>query len=177
MTGIYKIESKCKPELCYIGSSVNILNRWRHHLRDLRVNKHRSNLLQQHYNNYSRSDLLFSILLECEKEDLLNIEQAFLDSTNSFFNICKIAGSTFGTERSEESKQKMKRVVSEETRKKLSESHKGIFPSKETRLKLSKIHKGRIPWNKGIKMKPMKDTQKTNIGNARRGKKYPREDK
>ena len=97
------------------------------------------------------SDLQFSILLECEKEDLIKIEQAFIDFNNPWFNICKVAGSTFGTERSEESRLKMKRVVSEETKKKLSESHKGKYPSEETRKKLSVAHKGLNTWSKGSK--------------------------
>ena len=45
----------------------------------------------------------------------------------------------------------MKRVVSEETKKKLSESHKGKYPSEETRKKLSVAHKGLNTWSKGSK--------------------------
>jgi hypothetical protein len=39
---------------------------------------------------------------------------------------------------------------SEETKRKISESHKGIRPSDETRRKLSKAHMGIVTWNKGL---------------------------
>ena len=40
-------------------------------------------------------------------------------------------------------------IISEETRRRLSESHKGIYLSEEVKQKLSESHKGRTPWNKG----------------------------
>jgi group I intron endonuclease len=121
-SGIYKIQSICKPERCYIGSAINIRNRWRGHLNDLKRNKHSNNRLQNHFKKYGESDLQFSILLGCEKEDLIKIEQYFIDSYNPWFNICKIAGNSLGTKR-----------------------------SIETRRKISEHQIGRIPWNKGTK--------------------------
>ena len=41
ITGIYKIESKLKPERIYIGSAVNISKRWLLHLSRLRRDKHK----------------------------------------------------------------------------------------------------------------------------------------
>jgi 5-methylcytosine-specific restriction endonuclease McrA len=38
---------------------------------------------------------------------------------------------------------------SESTRKKISDSHKGLKPSKKTIKKLSESHKGKISWNRG----------------------------
>jgi GIY-YIG catalytic domain. len=61
-SGIYKIESKLKPERIYIGSAINIGQRWRVHLSDLRKQKHHSKKLQNHYNKYGEVDLSFSIL-------------------------------------------------------------------------------------------------------------------
>ena len=67
-SGIYKIESKIKPERIYIGSSVNIIARWKNHLYELRKNKHRNNKLQNHYNKYGESDLLFSIMSKSHRK-------------------------------------------------------------------------------------------------------------
>lgn len=114
VSGVYKIQSNVKSNRIYIGSAVNIRKRWGHHLSDLRRNKHGNGKLQNHYNKYGESDLQFSILLGCEKSDLLKAEQYFIDSYKPFFNINPIAGSNLG------------RIFSEETRKKNSESHKGI---------------------------------------------------
>lgn len=41
------------------------------------------------------------------------------------------------------------RLVTEETRKKLSEARKTYVVSEETRRKLSESHKGQTAWNKG----------------------------
>lgn len=52
---------------------------------------------------------------------------------------------------SESQKGKKRTPLSEEHRKKISESRKGITLSEETRRKLSESHKGRTAWNKGKK--------------------------
>lgn len=141
-TGIYKIQSKYKPERKYIGSAVDYNDRKRCHLKDLRANKHHSPKLQRHYNKYGEDDLMFDLIIECSKCDLLIYEQFFLDAYNPFFNTCKIAGNTSGVK------------ASLETRKKQSIAHKGIVGiwkgkklSEEHRKNLSLSHKGRIaPW-------------------------------
>ena len=46
---------------------------------------------------------------------------------------------------------KLGRVVSQETRDKLSTSLKGKIRSIESRRNISEAHKGQIPWNKGMK--------------------------
>jgi group I intron endonuclease len=107
-SGIYEIKSKIKPTRIYIGSSNDISDRWRCHLKDLKINKHKNGRLQNHYNKYGESDLQFSILLGCENEDLIKIEQFFIDSYKPFFNISKIAGNPFlGLNHSEETKRKI----------------------------------------------------------------------
>jgi group I intron endonuclease len=133
--GIYQIQSKIKPERVYIGSSIRIESRWNVHLRELRLNIHHSSKLQRHFNKYGESDLSFSILCRCNKEDLIVIEQKFLDSNNPFFNECCNAGNKLGFKHSEETISKMKKPhhrfskkkkrLSKETRKKLSDSHLG----------------------------------------------------
>lgn len=211
ISGIYQIQSKIKPNKIYIGSAVNISERWRIHLFTLKTNIHRNIKLQRHYNKYGKLDLQFSILLGCEKGDLIKHEQFFIDSYKPFFNICQIANSCLGIKRSnesneknrqwhlgrkqsietitkrnvkntgrkntEETKQKMRDTAilnnnkpyiklqrhlcrlgtkaSEETRKKQSDSHKGIKMSEENKIKLSKrvrgnkFRLGKTPWNKG----------------------------
>lgn len=198
--GIYKIESKIKLERIYIGSAANINNRWSCHIKDLRKNKHGNKKLQNHYNKYSESDLQFSILLGCNKIDLVKIEQYYIDSYNPWFNICKIAGSPIGVKRSIETKNRMSdsrkgiknhnfgKSLSLEVRQKISNSHKGkLHPhkgyvhSKETKQKLSNSLKGRTPWNKGkpnpCYHPPHSEEQKIKIGNASRGRRHTEESK
>jgi len=140
ISGIYKIQSQTKPSRYYIGSAVNIHKRWQYHLQDLKRDKHHSKKLQRHFNKYGESDIQFSIILSCDKEDLLKIEQYFIDSYNPYFNVCKKAGSQLGRHWK----------VSKEGRKNILEgrmgnqSHKGQHHSEETRQKMSKAAK--IVW-------------------------------
>jgi group I intron endonuclease len=146
-SGLYQIQSKIKPERIYIGSAVSIGNRWCCHLHGLRRNKHSNNKLQNHYNKYGESDLQFSVLLSCDKKDLIKTEQFFIDSLNPWFNICQKANSHLGIKMSEEAKRKMSLAkigikLSDEHRKKISAKGKNRKHSDETKRKLSELHKG-----------------------------------
>jgi group I intron endonuclease len=112
LSGIYKIQSTIHPERIYIGSAVNIENRWYEHLKKLRRNKHHSIKLQNHFNKYGENDLTFSIVLGCDKQCLIIHEQYFLDALDPFFNICKKADNTFGVKGvwSDETKESDERV-------------------------------------------------------------------
>lgn len=132
ITAIYKIQSKIKPDRIYIGSAVDVSDRWRCHLKTLRKRTHHSPKIQRHFDKYGESDLQFSILLSCDKENLLKVEQYFIDSYNPYFNSCKIAGSQLGMSRSSESK------------KRISDGHKG-------QISWNKGKKGlQVAWNKGL---------------------------
>lgn len=144
LTGIYKIQSLSKPERIYIGSAINFENRKYEHLKKLRRNTHHSKYLQNHFNKYGESDLIFTFILGCEKESLLIHEQYFLDALNPCFNVCKKAGNTLG----------IKGVWSEETRHRFSEYRKanskgeknGFFHKKHTdeaKRKMSLKRKGK----------------------------------
>jgi len=98
----------------------------------LKRGTHHSGKLQNHYNKYGASDLLFSFLLGCEESQRLVIEQYFIDAYNPWFNVSKFANRSFTQSQSEESNRKR------------SEKEKGKIP-------WNKGIKGSIPWNKGKK--------------------------
>ena len=123
--------------------------------------------LQRHFNKYGETDLQFSVLVGCEKEDLLKTEQYFLDSYKPYFNNSPTAGNTLGFKFSEESKKRLSEklkgrkawnigfILSEETRKKISEAKKGICtnPMNDAmKLKISKKLKG-LPQSEDTKRK------------------------
>lgn len=146
VSGIYKIQSLIKPNRCYIGSSSDIYTRWYNHKRELKLNKHQNQRLQNHYNKYGIEDLVYSILLGCEINDLIKIEQYFIDTYDPFFNLCKTAGN-------------ISRVLSEETLLKMSKSHKGLNTwikgrrlTEDQKRNISEKLKGRPAPNKGKKM-------------------------
>lgn len=144
ISGIYKIESKINPERIYIGSAVNMQQRKCTHFCLLRNNKHANIKLQSHFNKYGESDLVFSVLLGCEKNELLANEQFFIDSISPFFNICKIAGNTLGRKWSIETRIKLQtrtcwskgKKMSADWCKKNGDAHRGIHPSLEVRYKI-----------------------------------------
>ena len=149
ITGIYKIQSRIKSERIYIGSTVDINRRWRSHIIALRKNKHHSKKLQRHYIKYQESDLQFSILLRCEKEDLLKMEQYFLDVYHPYFNNSKKAGNCMGVKHSKATRIKYSKAKkgkkyflgkhhSEDTRDKMRKPK-----SLRHRLCLSLAHKGK----------------------------------
>ena len=105
-SGIYKITSP--SEKMYIGSAIRFKKRWHLHLHKLRHGKHENSKLQKSFNKYGECNLKFSILLICSKHDLLFFEQRVLDILKPEYNICTIAGSSFGVKRSEITKSKQR---------------------------------------------------------------------
>lgn len=163
MTGIYQIQSKIKPERIYIGSAVNIRERWHNHLSFLKRGDHASIKLQNHFNKYGKDDLIFTILIGCDKEDLLTSEQFYLDSKIHWFNICQIAGNSLGTKRTEEIKKKISErlkgnkynlgrrwKMSEEGKQNVSNGRKGVRMSEEARKHISEIRKEYYKTERGI---------------------------
>jgi group I intron endonuclease len=131
ISGIYIIQSIIKPERKYIGSSININRRKYLHFWDLQRGKHKNMKLQRHFNKYGIDDLVFSVLIGCDKETLLAYEQFYIDALNPYFNLCPIAGNSLGVKRSEEFKRK------------ISEANTGKKRSKEVCEQMSKVRKGR----------------------------------
>lgn len=173
LSGIYKIQSKRKPERIYIGSAKNVRKRWVRHKVDLKNNAHGSSKLQRHYNKYGKDDFKFVLLVECNPEELIQTEQFFIDSYNPFFNTCPKAYSPAGRPIKDETREKLRKanlgkkghpawnkgkagVYSAERIEALREALKNRPPLRlniphtlESRAKMSESKRGQIPWNKG----------------------------
>ena len=146
ISGIYKIQSRVKPDRAYIGSAMNIPDRWRLHLWELDLNRHHSSKLQNHYNKYGKDDFEFSIIEPCLPAFLTATEQKYLDELNPFFNIAKIAGSTLGIKHTDEFKEKIRQF---NTGRKRTDEHKGKIATAQ--MGESNSMYGVEPWNKGKK--------------------------
>lgn len=148
-SGVYKITC-LKNNKLYIGSSKNILNRWKTHKFFLKNNKHINKFLQNAWNKYGEVNFLFEILEVCEESFLLLKEQYWMDLTNCYnrkigFNACVKADRPLGYKHTKEDKKKMSNIKKDQYDKKLITSnfkHKKNFKhSFETieKIKASKI--------------------------------------
>lgn len=110
--GIYKIKNIITGKF-YIGSSLEIKQRWQRHLKDLENNKHHSIILQRAWNKYGKENFIFEILEECSIENLLILEQEYLDNYLPVYNICPNAGNSYGRKDSIETKMKKRKIALE----------------------------------------------------------------
>ena len=113
-SGIYSIKNKITHKI-YVGSAIDINDRWRCHIKDLKNNKHHSPYLQKSWNKYGTEMFEFQILEECEKEVLIEREQYWIDYFDSYrngYNSTPKAGNTLGFKMSEYSKLKMSNIKS-----------------------------------------------------------------
>jgi len=189
-SGIYQIKSELNDK-SYIGSAVDLNDRKRVHLRDLKNKRHCNIHLQRHYNKYGRKDLYFSILEFCKKEMLIEREQHYLDTLRPEFNICKIAGSSLGVKHSEEAKQKISKAnkknnarywlgkhFTEETKQKLSKALKGRFTGKDNGM-YGTHHSKEAKQKISIAQKAVvySEERKARMSKAQKGRKFTEEHK
>ncbi len=136
--GVYCIKNLIN-EKSYIGSSGNILSRWRQHLRALEKGNHHSKILQRAYNKYGLENFEFIILEECEKSKniIVELEQLYLDSKKPEYNCSPTAGSTLGYKHPPE----FGEAISKRQLGKPSKL-KGTKKDEEFKLKISKVTSG-----------------------------------
>jgi len=162
--GVYEIRNTVNNHR-YIGSSVNIPDRFRLHKRNLNNQTHDNPHLQSAWNKYGGEVFAFRALLYCDRDMTLFYEQACLNGMRTDYNItfnayapnlgrvwsaevkAKMSKASQGKRHSEESRRKISagnkgRKKSEEEIRKHAEAVRGIIPSEESRRKMSKAHKG-----------------------------------
>jgi group I intron endonuclease len=126
-SGIYCITLAGKV---YIGASKHIEMRWHEHLKLLNRGRHKNIHLQNSYNKYGSDSLQFMILCLCSIDDLENTEYLYInlyDSCNRVFGYNLMNGG-MGFSR-----------LSDETRARMSDSHRRLWKDKEHREKMCKI--------------------------------------
>gem|GEM_PF-4721834 len=141
---IYCIKSPVTFEIRYIGQSSVGVKRFNTHLAFAKLKN--KTPIQKFINKYLSKGIqpLFEVLEYCSEDELNTKEIEFIKYFKS--QGCNLLNMTDGGEGAKG------RIVSSETRLKMSISHRGKKMSKEHRLKTSLRCKGMIPWNKGFKM-------------------------
>jgi len=82
--GVYKI-TNIKNNKIYIGSSKNILQRWKNHIKELEKNKHKNFYLQHDWNEYKKDSFIFEVLIECSEATRYSVEQEYLNNLMPFY--------------------------------------------------------------------------------------------
>lgn len=109
-SGIYEIKN-IKSLKTYIGSSKDCDKRRNRHFSELRNNKHKNSHLQNSFNLHGSEFFTFRIIEIVEKREMLiKREQFYLNLFKPVFNINKIANSSLGVKRSEETKEKIRKA-------------------------------------------------------------------
>jgi group I intron endonuclease len=126
----------------YVGSAVSFTRRWYSHRRELNRGTHHSKKLQHAWTKYGSEAFSFIILEAVEdRANLLVREQFWIDhlksASRSGLNMCPNSRSQLGMRHSEDAKRRigekgLGRKMSAESRRKLSDSKKGIRPSAAT---------------------------------------------
>jgi group I intron endonuclease len=173
--GIYLIRNTVNGKV-YIGQTRCLETRWRIHRNQLLGNKHFNKHLQASWNKYNGA-FEFEIVLYCSRQELNEMEIALIELSESFnakigFNKTK-GGEHF--ELTEEGKRNIgnsKRGIplSEEHKAKIGRFHKGKVVSEDTRKKLSASGLGRVGANLG---KCLSEETKRKMAEAKLGKKRP----
>lgn len=153
-SGIYAIVNTVNGKR-YVGSSTNIEKRKVNHLALLRGNYHQNDHLQKAWNKYGERVFNFLVIEEVPIEQLLDVEQMYLDANANGYNIALVAGTSpmAGRKHSDKSRNKNRlshlgRKQSVETKEKhrlsmLGNKHGcGNIPSEETRDKLRTAMRG-----------------------------------
>jgi group I intron endonuclease len=148
-SGIYEIVNNVTGKR-YIGSTVNLGMRRSSHFSGLRRGDHKNAHLQNAWNKHGECSFEFRVILECDTDGLLDLEQRYIDAYewDSLYNLSPTAGSTSGVKYSEDACAKISevqagRVCSEETRSRMSKAQTGRKHSEETRAKMSRSQAGR----------------------------------
>ena len=85
MIGIYKIENKVNSKV-YIGQSIDIENRWKCHISYLSRGIHNNKHLQSAWDKYGKENFVFSVIEECDIENLNKREIYWINNFDSYKN-------------------------------------------------------------------------------------------
>lgn len=147
ISGIYEIKNIANNKI-YIGSSNNVYKRKREHFSSLRNGTHCNEHLQRAYNLYGKNNFKFKIVEICEENDLLKIEQAYLDKYFDKGINCYNENPIACKPPSRKGKIPWNKgrtgIYTKETLHKMSKSRKGFRHSEKTKIKLKNMAKDKI---------------------------------
>ena len=157
MIGIYKITNPIGE--IYIGQAVDIEKRWQQHRYESNWNYYK---LYNSFRKYGVDNHTWEVQKECLREELNRIERYYQEEFDTVENGLnhlyqeadekpKILSEETKRKISEANKGKKGKPHSEESKRKISEAMKGIERSEETKRKISEAKRGNLGPNRGKK--------------------------
>jgi group I intron endonuclease len=172
VSGIYCIEHVPTGRR-YLGSAYNLIKRRQQHYRELRDGKHFNRHLQSAVRKYGFDEFRWIVLevTASDKHSRYDAEQRWLNTLPpDSYNVCPCPRGTAG------------RPVTDESRRKMSESRRSWRPSKEFREHLSLVGKGRKLSRESIEKGaakrrgvPLSESHRESLRRANLGKRYSAE--
>lgn len=157
VVGIYAIENLSNGKK-YIGQSTDVSRRITYHKYMLKSGRHKNKTMQRDYDECG-GNFSFGVLERCAKGDLDPLEKEYIareKSNDPEFGYNTEAGGYHVRKMCEQTKRKLSERFSNgranflgrkhtpESKRKMSESHKGWHPTQETLKKMSDVQKGKI---------------------------------
>lgn len=139
LSGVYSIRSEFCEKL-YIGSSICIKKRVREHRYRLRNDIHNNKKLQDDWNHFGETSFVFSIVEECNADEIKQREQYYIDKyfdSGTMYNLCPNSNSSLGYKHDEDKIKKMKENKKGENNPMYKRHH-----SEASRMKIAKSQTG-----------------------------------
>jgi group I intron endonuclease len=178
IVGVYRITNTANG-MIYIGSSIDAVNRWRQHRKELRNGKHHNDKLKKAFKKYGEEAFVFEVVEVCSLETLREREQAwilesFCTDRHTGYNLTDCVESpNRGKKMSPEACAKMSKAGKGKKKPPFSDEHKAAIKaawerrrttpvSEETRRRQSEARKGKArPESFLQKMTGRKNTEAT----------------
>jgi group I intron endonuclease len=131
--GVYEIINRVNGHR-YIGSSCDIPRRWKDHQQKLNKGTHCNIHLQRAWIKYGKESFEFHVLIECQPDELIEIEQRHIDDKSPEYNLAIFAsgGSYPGVHAGIKRPDRALWNKNHKTR-----GHTGCLHSEETKVKMS----------------------------------------
>ena len=167
LSGVYLIQNKL-DEKCYVGVSINIYSRWRQH-KYWAKNKEVASRITRAIKKYGVENFEFSIIELCDKEFFEEKERHWISKYDSVLNGYNL---TYGGS--------IKKVISEETKLKMSNSRIGVPKSDSHKQKIAQVNGSKENREKFSKLslgRKLSDETKKKMSESKKGFKHTEEAK